>query len=134
MGTNLATFSPAGTNQQQRTGGDGYYYAIVTDGNGCTVSSDTIMYSDVTGIINPSLSDIVRFYPNPVTNELSVQLINGIPGGQIFLFDHTGKLVFQGSITTNRTFNIPMTNYAAGIYQLEIVSGNKAFGARIFKQ
>ena len=134
MGPNLTMFSPVGTTQQQRAGGDGYYFAVVTDGNGCTVSSDTIMYSDVTGIINPSISDIARFYPNAVTNELSVQLLNGIPGGQIFLFDHTGKLVFQGSLTKNRTCNIPMTYYASGIYQLEIVSGNKAFGTRIFKQ
>jgi predicted outer membrane repeat protein len=67
---------------------------------------------------------ILRIYPNPVHDKLTVELFRGIQGAYRWqLFDMRGQLVDQADKQVNQgNFVIDMRHLANGIYRLEIIS------------
>jgi hypothetical protein len=69
-------------------------------------------------------------YPNPVTNNLTVEHTETID--DLKIFDMQGKIYLHLS-PKKETVNIDMTSFAAGIYFLRIVSNDKINTSKVIK-
>ena len=78
----------------------------------------------------------ILFYPNPVYNELNLNL-NGLIEDeyQVLIFDGIGKLVFQTNLIVNklntRIETIKMDEFANGNYFISIQNSTKSFSKTI---
>ncbi len=100
---------------------DDYYYTIITI-NGCV--SDTsnviqVIVSDVPQIDNKSK---VIAYPNPVSNELTLEKPGNFSKLEFKIIKATGETLLVGTFTDKRV--IATSDYAQGIYLIVITDGN----------
>ena len=106
----------------------GQYCVTITDGNHCTVSGcDSVSYT--TGI-NTISTALIRIYPNPASNQLTIET-NSAEGKFLFtVYSLDGKLVEQQTIAGEKS-TIILNQLTNGLYtyQLkEITSGNVNYG------
>jgi PKD repeat protein len=94
----------------------GSYYTIVTDVNGCTSTSNVIVFT-YTGINENALISPINIYPNPSKGIVNISFENVI-NGQISIEDYTGREVYNEIINQNAgsVKIIDLTNYSNGIY------------------
>lgn len=107
---------------------NGNYNAIVTDANGCTVSTDTIQLS--VSIPESIALSGVKIYPNPVADYLTIHATENI---SITLQDATGRILKE-AYPENQSLTIPMQTYPSGIYYLKINVNGKLFYKPVIKQ
>jgi hypothetical protein len=97
---------------------NGDYYVEVTDGNGCDGTSATVNVSDAS--LNEEVKVELSVYPNPSTDQFTIQF-GGLKGNKVVqLVDFSGKIVFNES-TIEDTF-IVEHQLATGIYHLTVIS------------
>ncbi len=89
--------------------------------NGCNLVGDVKI---------PSSDQLFKIYPNPVSNEISIEIINEIPE-KITLYSLTGKTVriWQKSnqISNKNKITLSISDISLGIYMLEIESNNLSY-------
>lgn len=85
--------------------------------------------------ISNSISNIEKdnlqliLYPNPATDKVFVEFDETVTDFQIFLFDNLGRLVHQ---TSQKEINTG--NFASGIYNLILLSGNQKSSRKLLIQ
>ena len=95
---------------------EGYYKVQVTLNNCPSAFSDAYYYL-VTAVNNLSTNGVISIYPNPVSNELKIDVkLPNITNVNIQLFDINGIKLFEKNISSGNT--IPMSNYPNGHYTL----------------
>ena len=119
--------------------GSGNYHVVITDANGCTVSSIISEYTYdesspcATGIDEHGL--ILDVYPNPWTGLFSVKYsLETQKDMKLTVFDLLGKQVTDNVIISsqNGTSVIDFSNQADGIYTLRIeLEGDKVLQQRL---
>lgn len=125
----------------------GYYNICVTitDGNGCSdtyCDNSTYIYKTMDMItinvvdqlptgINIAESNLLKIYPNPANNILTIETEGG--SGTYQLNDITGKLVQQGSITATKQ-SIDISSLGKGIYILSLSDGEQQVNRKIVKE
>jgi hypothetical protein len=81
--------------------------------------------------------DDILLYPNPFSTEFSVVIPSAASGNiYFFLKDVTGEIVYRGTeqnAVPGNTLRFDPGNLSAGIYLLEIISGDKTTTRRIIK-
>lgn len=87
---------------------------------------DAVINGD--GTVPPPTGEFVlKVYPNPVKNDLTVSITDTVAGKyQFVLYDMLGKTVVTKSadiIVGNQTITLPMINVAKGIYILKVIDG-----------
>lgn len=92
-------------------------YAVVVELNSCTDTSECITF-DFWGLENPETKSI-RFFPNPVDNELSVIVNDEIVGERLEIIDQTGRIVLSTTVLST-DFVISLEQLAGGIYQISV--------------
>lgn len=97
---------------------NGVYKVIVEDVNGCIGESGPIDINDATLSIEPTqVSDMLRIYPNPTSGKVFIESSIDL---QVEVKDLTGKTI----IPLQRTKEIDLSNFADGIYLLQISNEN----------
>ncbi len=62
-------------------------------------------------------------YPNPVKNQLNIQLNQSMESGQLFIFDNLGRLIDQLDVEDRNTFyTLDVSQYAEGIYFTQLIT------------
>jgi hypothetical protein len=91
---------------------NGWYYANITDANGCQ-SIDSVFINTLS--LNENQNSSLIVYPNPAKDFIQISL----PAFNVFfLYDAQGKLISQGKENT-----IDVRSISNGIYLLKIVNG-----------
>jgi hypothetical protein len=99
------------------------YTDSIADGN---------TYFNPVGIADVTTTAL-RTYPNPVSNELTIDL-NEFQQSQIQLIDLNGRVVFtQNSIKNTPTYSIDMSHLPNGVYFLHVVSNHKRVTQKVIK-
>lgn len=75
----------------------------------------------------------IRLYPNPVRNQLVIQLNKLNKGATLRLYDAMGLLVLSKALMNNTTY-LPMENLAAGIYYVQVVNGQQNLIKKMVKE
>jgi len=76
-----------------------------------------------TNINNLTVKIEAKVYPNPATSYLTLSLSKE-GSYKVLLYDNAGILLNEFNVN-GLEYNIPMQNYSAGIYYLNVVSENK---------
>jgi hypothetical protein len=124
-------FINSATNQDYTVSVTGDYYVIVTL-LGCS--------SDASNIINVILTDIevtennksIKIYPNPVSNELIIE-IEGNNGKVNFeILNLIGQVVFKGTLTEKTV--VQTSSFAPGVYVIKLENGKTFEFKKIVKE
>ena len=93
---------------------------------------DNISYIDFQYTVNILERETENFsiYPNPVTNNLTVEHSEAID--DLKIFDLQGKMYLHIS-PKKETVNIDMTSFATGIYFLRIMSNDRISTSKVIK-
>ncbi len=127
------------TNQVLETGDDGVYTVEVSV-NGCIGRAAALnVVIIVTGLEDDILfSRTVKVFPNPVQNELSIGISNGVMGEHTFNFyNANGRLIRQENELKDRTdatFTFDVSNIPEGNYLIQVVSPKGATVKKVIKQ
>lgn len=107
--------------------------AVFTDNDGTTIESAevTIDVDNILGLNDFNLNDDFLIYPSPSNGNL---VIAELPLGQkvIRIFNSGLKLVHSTSSEAEK-INIDISNYAQGIYYVNVLSDNQSFSRKILK-
>ena len=96
----------------------GIYNICVTDSNQCIRCVSDTLFDPPLGISNISTANL-NYFPNPVTDKITV---NGLFENElfdVFIYDKTGRQV-DSYHTISKTFDV--SKYASGIYSIEFRS------------
>jgi hypothetical protein len=81
-----------------------------------------------------SNEQLITVYPNPAHEQMLITIPNGNQQkSQISICDINGKIYFSGSVTGN-TYNMNVSKLPAGMYIVQIISGNKKTIKKIVKE
>ena len=105
--------------------GNGSYYSIATDGNGCPVTSNTIVLSSVSVNAN-ALANSVNVYPNPTSKMINIAF-NQLNGNCNLTVTNTlGANIYEENLEqiNGLVKSIDLSNYSNGVYFVNIQSQN----------
>jgi len=94
----------------------GTYTITVVDENGCSLTDEIEVGFEV------SVSEIenqIILYPNPASNEFTLELQSSEVSKELFVYSAQGKLVYSKKINSFKT-NVDASNWSEGIYLLKI--------------
>ncbi len=77
--------------------------------------------------------ETVKVYPNPVKDMLYLQLPSTFETSQMTIFDVTGKLILQKTLTMSQE-NIDIASFASGLYILNLQSEQESISVKLIKQ
>ena len=108
-----------------------YYTAGIDQSN--TRIKQTWKCENPTGISAIKVSDIIKLYPNPTSENITIEL-SEFKTGQLTsysLCDVTGKILCTGNINKNKIL-VNLSPYSAGIYFIKVTAKNIIVTQRIF--
>lgn len=95
---------------------NGNYAVIITDGS-CIDTSNCVEISTI-GLSSNDLSKKVSLYPNPITNEMNIDVTDASLVS-IEVFSATGQSVYSESVSTSSAM-ISTSNWESGVYFVNI--------------
>ncbi|HLY71718.1 MAG TPA: T9SS type A sorting domain-containing protein, partial [Puia sp.] len=117
---NSATVSNYSYTDNGAQNGVNYYRLKMVDLDG------SFVYSQVS-VVNSELVQNVKVFPNPASNYIYITLGGSVPTTNVRLIDLTGKLLQEqrlNATSLNSTISMPVSNYAQGIYILQIIKAD----------
>jgi len=110
---------------------NGSYYVIVTL-NGCSSSpSNTITITNV-GIDDVEGAKLIKVYPNPVTNELIIEIEGNNKAVHFNIINSVGQVVFKGKLTDKEI--ISTSDFAPGVYLIKLETGKGVEFKKVVKE
>lgn len=108
-----------------------YDWEVESDGVSCESERVQVNVSMPVGIADATAADGISVYPNPADDILYLELSGALAGQrmQVQVLDNTGRVVRDGSITTDRTA-LNTANFAGGLYVYRLVD---AAGAELVR-
>ena len=103
---------------------NGYYTVKVTYASGCSSTSASYAYG-VVGI--EELTSSFTVYPNPTNGVVTVTIssIENLNGVTLLVKDLSGRVMKSEQPSELSKFNVDLTNYAMGMYHIELLSNEK---------
>lgn len=108
-------------------------YKVQITKNNCSKFS---MCHQITGVGFSNFESAIepKFFPNPVINHLTIDLGYEALKLEMIIFAFDGKMVKNLSIENTQKFEINMSEFSKGIYQIVLISENTSKSIRIIKQ
>lgn len=111
-----------------KTSGD--YYVIVTNNSCTSVLSNSIKFIP-TGIEPAESAKSVKVYPNPVANELVIEIEGNTIQSDFEILNSLGQAVFNGTIIEKTV--VQTSSFAPGVYVIKLGSGKTFEFKKIIK-
>lgn len=102
------------TNREYIASTNGNYAVIITK-DGCTKTSSTANIMSV-GVAENETANIVRYYPNPVIDKVTIELNQFIPNTSISIVDITSKELFRIDEIGTTQVELDLSSFPSGIY------------------
>ncbi len=105
---------------------NGVYTVVVTNGNGCSVSSASFNMTSI-GLAEVQTNGQVSIYPNPFSALTNIQFNDVQKNTVIKITDVTGREIknLEQEIQNVNTTVIDMTGYAKGVYFVNIINDKR---------
>ncbi len=94
---------------------EGSYFVEITSGNGCSVVSDIFSFVSVNEVEKSSIA----LFPNPVQNELRIQVSTPLIGSDYYVYDVTGREIMRGKISSVVS-QIDFSQQSSGSYIIKV--------------
>lgn len=108
---------------------DGDYHVVITDVNGCMVSSDTVNVV-VSGIEDINWAQVVDIYPNPVEDQLTIS-VKGMTHVDVKIYNSIGQLVYTGTVSEATPNVLDVSIWAAGMYHVKLTHNDQVHTTRV---
>lgn len=105
----------------------GTYTVVITDANGCTIT-DTYVVNDLLGI-GDQTDLIFKVYPNPVENELNVELTGEY---DYVITNDLGQILKEGN-GQNET-RLDLSLFTTGVYFVRVIQNEKLYTTKVVKK
>ena len=115
---------PGATNQTFSPILNGSYAVIVTQGSCSDTSVCKIV--NLSGVDDVDKTSSFLLYPNPVKNALTVEIDQAFVGKVCVITNTLGQIIYRQELTNLKSL-ISTSNFAEGVYSLEIGGMNKKF-------
>ncbi len=122
------TVIPEEANQSFVAKRNGNYAVIISDQN-CIDTSDCYL---IDGINNADQEDIIVF-PNPVIDEVTIQLNQEYSNVNVHIYNNQGQLIQLINQVSSKTVLIDMVNFASGVYHFKITADQQTKNVEIIK-
>ncbi len=110
---------------------DDYYYTIVTL-NGCVSDTSNVLQVIVSEVLHINNESKVIAYPNPVSNELTLEKQGNLSTLEYKIIKATGETILKGTFTDKRV--IATSDYSPGLYLVIINDGNYTYFIKFVKE
>ncbi len=111
----------------------GNYDVTLVISNNCGTDTIISSVSIITNIIDIEETAII-VYPNPTEDVVNIELVNIVGSVEYSLFDITGKTIAKGVVMAGtKTKQINITEFAKGVYNLKLFTGEKVLNYKIVK-
>ena len=109
---------------------NGNYAVIITQG----LCSDTSVCVEINTVgIAPQTTEGITFYPNPVSNELIIEIKGNIKNRNFEILNAIGQVVFKGNLLLEKTV-VQTTNFDPGVYLIKLGTGKIFKFEKILKE
>jgi hypothetical protein len=125
------TLIPGATYQNYTVTNNGDYYVVVTL-SGCSSDASNTIQAVQTGIENPNTNGIIKVYPNPVSNELIIEIEGNNEKLYFEILNAVGKVIYKGDLVEKTT--VQTTDFAPGFYFVKIGDGKTFDFKKIVKE
>jgi acetyl esterase/lipase len=123
-------WSNSSTTANQNNVSGGPYTVTVTDTNGCTATATTII--GTIGLETEKDAPQINIYPNPATDQFTIQFVNFTTEVQVSLIDLVGKVAIQKQIpAATDMISLNTSTLSKGVYVVRITAGNYSLAKRI---
>ena len=94
------------------------------------------VFEESTSVANMSANDLFRVYPNPTSGIFTLELATseGKQIADILISDMMGNTVFKESVSEIRNLKLSLSGKPAGVYMIQVVSGNRVETVKVIKQ
>jgi hypothetical protein len=106
MNATQSTFTPTGNGS----------YAVQISSAGCTDTSTCLSFSDAS--LSVSIKKAIKFYPNPATDQLTLEL-DAQQMSSYQILDYQGRVLFDGEVRFEQS-KIDLKNLSNGAYLLNL--------------
>lgn len=103
-------------------------YTVVSQ-SGLKTKKYLVTVTKLLGLYDPSL-DLFNVYPNPAQNELTINIPSDPKEFEVVLYDNIGKQIYSAK----NLYHLDLTQWAPGIYELQIKTGLATQSKRIVKE
>ena len=104
------------------------FYGASVSGNGSGSGGDKVYLGSSQPIPSLSISEANRLdfdmYPNPASENLTIQLSSGSDKATVQFYDYLGKLALTSEVTATNN-KIDVNNLSSGVYVLKVLSDDK---------
>jgi hypothetical protein len=76
----------------------------------------------------------IKIFPNPATDELTVNMADNTSGNQITILDITGKQVYSKFFDKTSNIIIPVSNLANGLYFIRLSNAGASYCRKFIKE
>jgi stress response protein SCP2 len=124
-------FINGATNQDYTVSVNGDYYVIVTL-LGCSSDASNILNVTVTGIGLSENNKTIKVYPNPVSNELIIEIEWNIGNINFDIINTIGQVILKGNLVERAI--VQTSNFAPGVYIIKLENGKTFEFKKIIKE
>jgi hypothetical protein len=120
------------TNQSYTATANGSYAVIITI-NSC---SDTSTCRPVTGIGIDEINSLngIMIYPNPTTSKLNIDLNQTVANSKIEIRSVAGQLLYTNEAIKSNTIEVPVSEWANGMYFISFYTQDKKWVGKFMKE
>jgi hypothetical protein len=108
-------------------------YAVVVLSNGCVDTSNCFVFNGV-GFTEYIEDNTIQLYPNPTSNMVTLQSSIRMQDATLHIYDMTGALLQEQVNLNGSKFQLNLSQYANGLYQIEIVSQGVRYRSKVRKE
>ena len=109
---------------------NGNYYDIISL-NGCSSDTSNIIHFDNTGIVDNEIINILKVYPNPTKDNLTIET-NFNTEQKLEILNLIGQTIYSSII--NKKAKINTSAFAKGVYIIKLISDNETVVKRFVKE
>ncbi len=109
-----------------------HYFVILTDTLGCISDTSNILYVVVTGITEALDGNYIKIYPNPVSNELVIEIDGNNKKFNFEILNTIGQVVLKGNLVEKTT--VQTGNFSPGVYLIKLENGKTFEFKKIIKE
>ena len=119
------------TNQTYNPTANASYYVTVTANSCMSDPSNTIAYSTV-GVQAYDNNRTINVYPNPVSNELVIEITGNKDKQAYEIYNSIGQVVYKGYLIEKTT--VQTTDFSSGVYMIKLENGKTFEFKKILKK
>ncbi|WP_179353842.1 T9SS type A sorting domain-containing protein [Winogradskyella vidalii] len=106
---------------------------IISGGDFSSSESVTFSVEQALSTADFNLDNAIKIYPNPVENQLQIELTNFNEDVKYQIYNTLGQEITKGHLNANSLSTVNMSQYQTGIYFVKVTTGTSSMTQKLIK-